>query len=363
MVQPFFGFWEKLSKPIIGLAPMDGVTDFAFRYIVARHGRPDVIFTEFTTAEGMFYVPERVLKDFEYHEMERPVVAQLFGSKPEEFYKATHVVCELGFDGVDINMGCPSKQIVKQAAGAALIRDQPRALAILQSVRAAIHDWSQGQTLEKIKLSQVLIDIVEQMNLARTGKKRPAERRLLPYSLKTRIGYEEVVIESWIETLLTEAPAAISIHGRTLQQMYKGEANWEMIRRAATVAKGSGTLILGNGDIASIEDAKRWVAESGVDGALIGRQAIGNPWVFKNKTADQTLRLQTALEHARYFVSHRPTENFKCLNKHLIQYLRHFPEAAQIRMAAVAARDVEELNALLFPAREQTVSAGNHKEG
>ncbi|MBI2500592.1 MAG: tRNA-dihydrouridine synthase [Deltaproteobacteria bacterium] len=108
MNQPFLGFWSRLLKPIIGLSPMDGVTDAACRAITARYGAPDVTFTEFTTATGLFYAPDKIIGGLEYTEIERPVVAQIFGQNPDDFYRATHVVCELGFDGIDINMGCPA---------------------------------------------------------------------------------------------------------------------------------------------------------------------------------------------------------------------------------------------------------------
>ena len=313
MGKPFLGFWENLPRPIVGLAPMDGVTDFAFRHITAKYGRPHVIFTEFVTAEGLLRAPERILPEFEFCEIERPVVAQIFGHDPDHFYKAAIVVCQLGFDGIDINMGCPSKQIVKQQCGAALIQDPRRARDILQAVATATEEG---------------------------GNKK------IPYSVKTRLGVDTVVIEKWMETLLSEKPAVISIHGRTLKQMYKGRAEWSPIERAASVARGSGTYVLGNGDVRSLEEARRRAETHGVEGVLIGRAAIGNPWIFRNQTADKNLRIQTALEHARYYVTRRPEKNFKSLNKHLIQYLSGFPGASRLRLKAVQARDFEALERL-----------------
>src|SRR5262245_7546810 len=129
-MSPLFyrGFWEQLPRPIIALSPMDGVTDFACRAITAKYGRPHVMFTEFTTTVGIFCAPEKVLRDFEYSEIERPVVAQIYGNHPEDFYRAVHVVCELAFDGVDINMGCPAKQVTQKNCGAALIKAPDLAL-------------------------------------------------------------------------------------------------------------------------------------------------------------------------------------------------------------------------------------------
>src|SRR5574342_239761 len=118
-------FWEKIERPIIGLSPMDGVTDASFRFITAKHGGPDVTFSE----------------------IERPVVAQVYGHTPELFYKVAHIVCALGFDGLDINMGCPAKKVAAKGSGAALIRTPELAREIIQNVQRGIQDWCDGQTL------------------------------------------------------------------------------------------------------------------------------------------------------------------------------------------------------------------------
>ncbi len=351
MTQPFQGFWGKLNRPIIGLAPMDGVTDFACRYIMAKYGRPDVVFTEFATAEGLFHAPEKILKDFEYDEVERPIVAQIYGNNPDDFYRAVHVVCALGFDGVDINMGCPAKQVAQRQCGAGLIAIPERAREILHAVRSAIHDWAGGQTLSDLKISDRLIEVVERMNATRAGG--PTQCRVIPYSVKTRIGFDVIMIEAWVENLLQESPAVISIHGRTLKQMYKGQADWSAIARAVAVAKGSGTLILGNGDIGSLEEAGRRIQESGVDGVLIGRASLGNPWIFRGKQPSFDERRSVALEHVRYFLDHRRPDLFKAVKKHLVGYLRHLPEAASLRNRAVNTQSYGELEGLL----NTTVSA------
>ncbi|MDO8526093.1 MAG: tRNA-dihydrouridine synthase [Deltaproteobacteria bacterium] len=350
MVQTFLGFWERLSKPIMALSPMDGVTDFAYRYITALHGKPDVVFTEFTTVEGLFHAPERILQDFEYSEIERPIVAQIYGATPDDFYKATHVVCELGFDGVDINMGCPSKAVVKRNCGAKLITVPDLALEIIRAVRQGIQDWAGGQTLEKLALSQNLCEVVGRMNLKRTGIANPVLKKIIPWSVKTRIGYDSVVIENWVETLLTEQPALISIHGRTLKQMYSGAADWDAIARAAKIIHQTPTLVMGNGDLQTLEEGRRAIENSGVDGVLIGRSAIGNPWVFKNKMPfdiGREVRIKTALEHAIYFKQSRGDKGFRHLNKHLIAYLRHFSDASLLRAAAVRVKNFEELQHIL----------------
>lgn len=345
-MNPFLGFWKKLERPIIGLSPMDGVTDFAFRAMMARHGRPALIFTEFVTATGMFYAPDRVLPEFEYSEAERPIIAQIFGNEPDDFYKAAHVVCELGFDGVDINMGCPSKTVTKKCGGAQLIEEPALAVAIIRATQKGVRDWAGGQKLEVLGVSEQLLGIVESMNKARKGV---SCRQLIPVSVKTRLGVKEIVIEKWIETLLGEKPAAITIHGRTLRQMYKGEADWKAIANAAAVAKGSGTLVLGNGDVRSREEALRRIEEAGVDGVLIGRAAIGNPWIFDGDTlkATETARIQLALEHAAYFEAQHPEKNFHSIRKHLVGYLKNFPSASDLRQRALACDNSESLRTAL----------------
>lgn len=361
MIQPYSGFWEKIPRPIIGLSPMDGVTDFAFRAMVAQYGRPDVLFTEFTTAEGLFYAPERILLDFEYSEIERPIVAQIYGHRPDDFYRATLVVCELGFDGIDINMGCPAKQVTKKNCGAKLITSPDLALEILRATRQATEDWSRGETMARNSIPEAVIAIVVRMNSLRVGLKRPVPRRLIPTSVKTRIGYDSVVIEKWVEILLRERPAVISIHGRTLKQMYKGAADWAAIGRAAAVAQGSGTAILGNGDLTSLEQAARAIRESGVDGVLIGRSSIGNPWIFRQKelfkksfkedptvpiplpSVDRTERIRLCLEHANLFEKRRGLRAFPGVKKHLAGYLSHFPDAALLRRQAMETKNFQEL--------------------
>ena len=364
---PFPGFWATIPKPLIALSPMDGVTDFAFRFITAKHGRPDVMFTEFTTAEGLFYAPERILRDFEYAEEERPIVAQIYGHRPEDFYRATLVVCALDFDGIDINMGCPSKSVIQKNCGAGLIRVPDLALDIIRATRAAVEDWAQGQTLEGAKIPARVIDVVSKMNEFRIGQKEslPArKRRLIPYSVKTRLGYDSIIIESWVETLLSESPAVISIHGRTLKQMYKGQAQWDAIGRAVQIAQGSGTLILGNGDLTSLQDAADRIEKTKVDGILIGRSSIGNPWIFKNKnllkegfapesggvpTIEVGIaeRCRMALEHANCLMSRRGERHFKSIRKHLVGYLRNVPHAATLRNQALQSSNLEELTKIL----------------
>ena len=351
-------FWQKIVRPIIGLSPMDGVSDASFRFITAKHGGPDITITEFVNIETFLHAPHNLVRDLTYTEVERPVVAQIYGHTPELFYKVAHVVCELGFDGLDINMGCPAKKVVGKGGGAALIRNPPLARSIIQSARLGIQHWFEGQTLADLKSSPELIEFVEMSNRLRTGADCLPCRRPIPLSVKTRLGFDNIVVEDWVQTLLEEQPSAISLHGRTLKQMYRGSADWEAIARAVECAENSETLILGNGDLKSMEDVQRRVRETRVDGVLLGRTTQGNPWIFRTKDQvkqalrhDGTLecqppqvtvedRFRVILEHCDYFQNHFGSPTFVGMRKHLAWYCKGIPGAAELRAQMVRTNSV-----------------------
>lgn len=361
-------FWDHLPRPIIGLAPMDGVTDAAFRLMTARHGKPDVVFTEFIAVDRMVLGYDTELTDLRYSEAERPVVAQIFGTDPEAFYRAAHLIGELGFDGIDINMGCPSKNIARAGAGAGLIRTPELAVRILRKTRQGLLDWADGQEIGRLGLPAVVVDTIRRAKGRRSegpeeGFEPPARRRL-PLSVKTRLGYHRVCVEDWIPVLLSESPAAISIHGRTLVQHYRGEADWEAIGRAVVLARGTRTLILGNGDIRSPATAVERIRRTGVEGVLLGRAAMGNPWIFKAKegireavrtggpapdeaAVSPAERLAMALEHARCFDRHRGKQSFRAMRKFLAAYCRGYRNAVETRRRLVLVEDLEELESLV----------------
>src|SRR4029079_14499474 len=273
-------FWNRLPTPVIGLSPMEGVTHSAFRLITARQGKPDVVFTEFTHVHDVCRGPEFLLDSLRYDDAERPIVAQLYGKDPELFYQAAHIVCELGFDGLDINMGCPSRNVASSGSGAGLIRTPDLAHAIMRAARQGITDWTAGQTLAAAGVKAARAEVIARLNARRNRAVAPV-RSAIPLSVKTRLGYDEVIVERWIEHLLIESPPVISLHGRTLQQMYRGEADWAAIGLAAQVVRGSGTLLFGNGDVQTLTEVIRRVREPGVDGVLVGRAALGAPWFFQ----------------------------------------------------------------------------------
>ncbi|MBA3550676.1 tRNA-dihydrouridine synthase [Patescibacteria group bacterium] len=298
------GFWKNLKKPIFVLAPMANVTDAAFRRIFAKYGKPDVIWTEFVSADGLVLAHEegkkKLLRDLLYSEAERPIVAQFFTSNPENMKKAAALARELGFDGIDINMGCPDKSIEKQGAGAALIKNPKRAREVL---RAAIEGAGD-----------------------------------LPVSVKTRIGYNKIELETWLPELLAENPAAITIHARTRKEMSKVPAQWEWVKRAVEIRNEmkSETFILGNGDVFDLEDAHKKVEATGADGAMLGRAIFGNPYVFNKEVKMNDLpindRLTIMLEHTKLFDELLgDIKSFAIMKKHYKAYVNGFSGASELR--------------------------------
>jgi tRNA-dihydrouridine synthase len=357
------GFWGGLPRPILGLAPMDGVTDAPFRLTVALQGRPDVVFTEFTAVMDVCRGPAHLLSSLIYSEAERPVVAQLYGKDPDLFYQAAQVVCELGFDGLDINMGCPSRNVAASGSGAGLIRTPDLAHEIMRAARRGIADWAAGRSLADAGLKESRAELIRAMNRRRGGR-WAAPRRTIPLSVKTRTGYDRVIVERWIEHLLAEQPAAISVHGRTLEQMYRGEADWSAIERAARLARGTGSLLLGNGDVHSLQDAVRRVRQHGVQGVLVGRGTLGEPWLFRWKEEARAAvddpsravegespaleeRFRVMLDHAKQFEAILGRQCFPRMRKHLGWYCKGFPGAAAMRASMVRASGSEDVARLV----------------
>jgi nifR3 family TIM-barrel protein len=358
----FMSFWHDISQPIIGLSPMDGVTDPAFRFIVARYGKPDVQITEFINVDEICHGVDAAWSQLHYDEIERPIVAQIYGADPDKFYQVAQVICELGFDGVDINMGCPSKNVSARGCGAALIRNPSLAKEIIRAAQAGVNDWASGHRLDAVGLRPRVVERVKALASTRTSD-GTKPRRPIPVSVKTRLGYDAVVIEDWVAILLEERPAAISIHGRTLSQMYRGRADWDAIGRAAKLVRETSTLVFGNGDVESMDDLVRKVRDTHVHGVLIGRSALGNPWIFRAKARAKAAvsgsaltelppdvplqeRFRVALEHARYFESLGGASRFSAMRKHLGWYCTGFFKAAEVRahmFRATSSHDVERI--------------------
>lgn len=339
-------FWNTIEKPIIGLAPMDGCTDAPFRRILTKYGKPSIFITEFTSVEGICAGALKPLTAFIYDEEERPILAQLFGITPECFYKATIVTADLGFDGVDINMGCPSKNIAVKGAGAGLIQTPELAKKIIIQAKKAAKDWANGLKTEDLDLPDTIKEYVK------NNRPKNIPKKNLPISVKTRIGYNSNIVEEWIKNLLETEPACISIHGRTLKQMYTGTSDWEAISLAAKIIKKTNTLVLGNGDIKTIKQAKETTRKYNLDGVLIGRAALGNPFIFNpnhdpDSSEDITKKLTIAAEHSQYFEEMLKEIPFIHMRKHLAWYCRGFHSASTVRQKLMQTNNSAEVKTVL----------------
>ncbi|MEJ2230506.1 MAG: tRNA-dihydrouridine synthase [Nitrospirales bacterium] len=356
--------WRTLPQPVIGLAPMDGVTDSAFRHIVATYGKPDIVFTEFTNVHDICSGRLKALDSLRYSKVERPVIAQIYGKDPALFYQAAHVVCELGFDGLDINMGCPSKNVASSGSGAGLIRTPNLALELMDRARKGIQDWGEGQSLGDLGLKSSALHAIAQLKAEHPELSQRKERSPIPLSVKTRLGYDCNIINEWSDCLIQGRPEVIAIHGRTLSQMYRGNSDWEAIALATQRIRKHGIDVLGNGDIQTLEEATARIQESGVNGVLIGRGALGNPWIFqgihqvrkalstgtplKLRTLEPSLeeKFQAMIKHAQCFEAIHGPERFVRMRKHLGWYCSSFPYAAAMRAHMVrtnGSRDVMDI--------------------
>ena len=295
---------------------MADVTDAAFRELIARLGKPDVMWTEFVSADGLALAPEegkkKLLLDLKYGEGERPIVAQFFTSSPEHMQKAAQLAVELGFDGIDINMGCPVKKVINQESCSALIRTPKLAQEIILAAKSGAGN--------------------------------------LPVSVKTRIGFNKIEIETWIPQVLETAPAVLIVHLRTVKEMSKVPAHWEVMKRIVEIrdSMGSKTLILGNGDVMSLVEARKRVEETGCDGVMLGRAIFGNPWLFKEGYSPSLKeRLETLIEHTKLFEKYLGHQkNFAIMKKHFKAYVNGFEGAAELRgelMETERASEVEEI--------------------
>ena len=331
-------FWKKLKNkkgpasrlggPILALAPMADVTDAAFRRIIAKYGKftrpdgsigggPDVMFTEFVSCDGLCSSGRKnLLPILKYSERERPIVAQVFGAKPENFYESAKIIKKLGFDGIDINMGCPDKDIEKSGGGAALIKNP--------------------------KLAQEII----------RATKRGAPS--LPVSVKTRIGYSGNEIKEWLPALLQEDLAALTVHLRTRNEMSDVPAHWELARDILAMRNeyAPGTILLGNGDVSNLTEAKEKIKESGFDGVMLGRGIFGNPWLFSGRIPSLKERLEVMIEHTELFEKifksgedkeNGGLKNFDVMKKHFKAYVTGFDGAKDLRVMLMGTKNASEV--------------------
>ena len=327
-----------MKKPFYCLAPMADVTDVAFRRMLAKYSKTDknknqvVFWTEFVSADGLCNRAgkKNLMHILKFSKIEKPIVAQVFGANPENIENACKIISKLGFDGIDINMGCPDKSVVRQGAGSALIKTPKLAREI---IRAAIRG-ANG----------------------------------LPVSVKTRVGFYKEEIDTWIPELLKEDISAITIHARTKKEMSAVPANWAYVKRVVDLVKGSGKNIpvIGNGDVKSLDEARKRILETNCDGVMIGRGVFGNPWFFSETTqttpsADchpslekegKAVREKTKalVEHIKIFdkeLLKKKDKTFAVMKKHFKAYINGFDGAKELRAKLMGAETQDQAISIL----------------
>lgn len=315
------GFWDTLPQSgAVILAPMADVTDSAFRKIIAKYSRtgqpnggPDAFYTEFVAADGLASEKGRpkLLHNFVYSEAERPIIAQIFSSDPQNIEDAARLCVELGFDGIDLNMGCPERNICKQGAGSALIKTPEAAQEVILAA------------------------------------KRGADGKV-PVSVKTRVGWTENEIETWIPAILDCNVAAIILHGRTRKVMSTIPANWDWINRAGEIVRASGkaTKFIGNGDVVTLDQAHEYNQKYTIDGVMVARGIFGNPWFFDSEKTSVTVqeKLEVMLEHTEVFLEElKDHKNFAVMKKHYKAYVHGFVGAKELRVKLMESDSYEDI--------------------
>ncbi len=332
-------FWKKISHPIVALAPMSGVTDAAFRFMVVKYSNYkgkdignygeeelssfrsrslDVVYTEFISSDGLFWGEKEEIKiNMKYSEIERPIVVQFFSSDLDRLKRSASMAVEMGFNGVDLNMGCPDRSVCKQGAGSELIKDPKLAGDIIRGLKKELGE--------------------------------------VPLSVKTRAGYfSEDEIEDWLSVILEAKPDALILHARTKKDMYKAPARWSLVEKAVHIRDkiNKETVILGNGDLFSVHDLYEKVKKSGADGGMVGRAVLGNPWFFDPDVdisdISKEKRLEVLLEHCYLFEKlFSGKKNFSEVKKHFRGYVSGWEGAKELRSKLMSAQNSEDVERII----------------
>lgn len=311
------GFWADLAsrkRPFFVLAPMADVTDVAFRQIISKYGKPDVFWTEFVSADGLSSEKgrEALMIDLKFSENERPIVAQLFSGNPENMEFAAKLCVQLGFDGIDINMGCPDRSIEKSRSGAYAMKDIKLAKSVVEAARRGAGD--------------------------------------IPVSVKTRIGYNKIEWD-WIKEVLSWNLPAVTFHLRTRKEMSLVPAHWELMNEIVKLKNeiSPETLIIGNGDVKNLNDGFEKIEFSKAEGVMLGRAIFGNPWLFNKNKKEVPIKekLEVMLEHTKLFLEMLgDKKNFDLMKKHYKAYVNGFDGAKELRIRLMESKTYKEIEIL-----------------
>ncbi|MBR3254504.1 tRNA-dihydrouridine synthase family protein [Candidatus Saccharibacteria bacterium] len=305
--------WDKLKKPCLILAPMEGVTDIVFRQVIAKAGRPDLFFTEFTNVSS--YASEKgranALERLKISPTDQPIIAQIWGKDPEHFSICTATLENLGFAGVDLNFGCPDKNVNRTGGGAAMIKTPELAVECFRNAKKSTN---------------------------------------LPVSIKTRLGWSKPEeYHDWLSILLAEHPAALTVHLRTKKEMSKVPAHYELIPEIIKLRDqiSPETKLIINGDIKNRAHALELHQKyPEIDGFMIGRGVFANPYCFTNHTPTckelmDLLKLHLDLYEKYQFSSFEPLKHFFKI------YINNFPGAADIRAKLMETHSVAEAREII----------------
>ncbi|MFH1192418.1 MAG: tRNA dihydrouridine synthase DusB [bacterium] len=330
-------FWLKLKKPILALAPMAGITDSAFR-ILCREMGADVVYSEMVSADALYYDSKKTMELLKIGKKEHPVVVQLFGKRPELFKKAAMIAKKAGADGIDINFGCPAKKIVKDDSGVALMRDLALSKKIIQTV-----------------LDAVDIPVSVKIRSGLYANQRECESESTRKCKVTALDFMKNIIDLPI--------AAVMVHGRTYEQGFSGEVDYEMIKAVVDLV-GDKIVVLANGGIKTVEDAKIMIEKTGADGIGLAQGALGKPWLFREikeymrgkispqpppqrrgSNMDEIKKI--ALEHAKSVYKLKGDYGIIEMRKHLLWYVKGWENAKELREKLSQVESVEDIKKVL----------------
>jgi tRNA-dihydrouridine synthase B len=311
-------FWKKLKTPFLVMAPMAGITDSAFRQLCRKNGA-DVVYTEMISIDALYYDSKKTLEMLQMNAKERPVVLQLFGKRPELIAKAVEEIEKFKYSGIDLNFGCPARKVVAHEGGVSLLKD---------------------------------------LNLCHELVHALCEATKLPVSVKTRVGInngnKQVTVFDFLDKIKELPVSALMLHGRTYEQGFSGEVNYEAMKAAREKFNG---VFIGNGGLNNPEDAKKMLELTGADGLGIARGVYGRPWIFKQikdylikgKYANPTFKKikRIALDHAHFNFETKGAFGIIEMRKHLCWYFRGFPDAAKLREKLVRVESVAEIEKIL----------------